>query len=148
MKEEKPNDSAYLFVDCGAPSLFNKLMRQNQEGKRNTLMGLHIKDRTEANQDFSAIKTAEYKKYRREYIKFIKENQHKIDFYPNLDVINNPQATYDNQKYLEKHGIKPAPVFHLGCDVSWLQRYIDEGYDYIALGGITPETPPNVAPPL
>lgn len=142
------NQESFLFVDCGAPSLFNKLMRQNEEGKRNTLMGLHIKDRTVAKQDYSYVETAAYKKYRMQYIKFIKEHQDKIELFPNLDIINNPQLTWDNQKYLERYGIKPTPVFHLGNDVSWLQRYMDEGYDYICIGGITPETPPNIAPPL
>ena len=33
------------------------------------------------------------------------------------------------------------PVHHVRDNNNWLQRYIEEGYDYICLGGMVPETP-------
>ncbi|MBC9731153.1 hypothetical protein [Streptomyces sp. TRM68367] len=58
-----------------------------------------------------------------------------LTLYANLDVIGGPQATWDNQKRLEReHGLTPLPVFHTGDPWEWLERYIDDGYTYIALG--------------
>jgi hypothetical protein len=54
--------------------------------------------------------------------------------YANLDVIFGPEATYRNQKALEDHGLSPMPVFHTGEPWSALERYLEEGYTYIALG--------------
>jgi hypothetical protein len=60
---------------------------------------------------------------------------HHLTLYANLDVIGGPQATWENQKRLEtEHGLTPIPVFHTGDPWEWLERYIDEGYTYIALG--------------
>jgi hypothetical protein len=73
-----------------------------------------------------------------EYIKFIKKNKKSIDIYANLDSINNPEETYTNQKYMEEQGLTPVPVYHYGEDIKWLQKYLEKGYDYIALGGMVP----------
>jgi len=55
--------------------------------------------------------------------------------YANLDVIWAPQATWENQRRLEDHhGLHPTPVFHTGEPWHWLERYLDAGYTYIALG--------------
>jgi len=54
--------------------------------------------------------------------------------YANLDVIFGPKATWDNQRALEDHGLHPMPVFHTGEPWSVLDRYLSEGYTYIALG--------------
>lgn len=55
--------------------------------------------------------------------------------YANLDVIGAPEATWDNQRRLEdEYGLHPMPVFHTGEPFSALERYLDAGYTYIALG--------------
>ncbi len=54
--------------------------------------------------------------------------------YASLDVIGAPQATWDNQRRLEDYGLSPMPVFHTGEPWSALERYLDAGYTYIALG--------------
>jgi hypothetical protein len=75
------------------------------------------------------------------YAKFINGNQDIIDLASNLDdTTKTEQITYDNQKYLEDAGCEIKPVFHCREDEKWLRRYIDEGYDYILLGGMVPET--------
>lgn len=71
-----------------------------------------------------------------EYIKFIKKYKKYLECYANLDVIGSAEETYKNQKYMESKGLKPLPVFHLQDKFSWLDRYLDEGYDYIGIGGI------------
>lgn len=70
-----------------------------------------------------------------DYATWIKQWHQWFTVYANLDVIWSPQATRANQHRLEEHhGLSPTPVFHTGEDFSVLQRYLDEGYTYIALG--------------
>jgi hypothetical protein len=69
-----------------------------------------------------------------DYIKFLKKARYKYAF--NFDIIGNPEQTYENQKYIESHGLEVIPVFHLGTPYKHLQRYINEGYNYISLGGM------------
>lgn len=57
-----------------------------------------------------------------------------------LDAIGDPAESYRLFKELEKLGCKVQPVFHAREDVSWLVKYMDEGYDYIFIGGMVPET--------
>jgi hypothetical protein len=55
--------------------------------------------------------------------------------YANLDVIYAAEATRINQRILEEqHGLHPMPVFHTGEPFTVLERYLAEGYTYIALG--------------
>lgn len=75
------------------------------------------------------------------YAKFIEQHQDIIHVASNLDAIGagNEQLSYDRQKELEKLGADIKPVHHVRDKDSWLQRYLDEGYDYIFLGGMVPE---------
>jgi len=72
-----------------------------------------------------------------DYIEFIKKYKNYLTVYANLDVIGDPLKTWRNQKYMESRGLKPLPVFHTTReDTIWLQKYLDAGYEYIALGGM------------
>lgn len=81
-----------------------------------------------------------------EYILFIKEHLKYWSVYSNLDVIGDPEATYKNQKYMESKGLNPLPCFHYGTDEKYLRRYLKQGYQYIALGGMVPITTHNLIP--
>ena len=72
----------------------------------------------------------------KEYIQFIKENEEVIEIYANLDVIGDAQATWNNQMIMEKEGLSPLPVYHFGESEKWLEKYLERGHDYIALGGM------------
>lgn len=129
----KKNPFSYkIFADCGAPSLYNKLSRKTEH---KGIMGTKFSERKF--DDFSYTETEEYIQYRKDFIKFIKQYDGKIDHYSNLDVINNPILTHKNQIILEKAGLDPIPVFHLGSDLKWLDKYVEE-YEYIAIGGLVP----------
>lgn len=128
-----------IFLDSGAPTLYNTLARK----KKATYMGSHLKDRKF--DDFSWLESGEYLLYRDAYIEFIKKYEKDI-VYANLDIINNAEATWENQQYLEAEGLRPIPVFHFGCDLKWLRMYLDKGYEYIAMGGMVPN-PPNILIP-
>lgn len=79
----------------------------------------------------------------KKYIKFIKKNEKVIDVYANLDVIGSAKGTWKNQLKMEKAGLKPLPVFHVGEDFSYLKRYIKK-YDYLALGGMVGKPKPEL----
>lgn len=73
-----------------------------------------------------------------EYIEFIQENRDILHVYANLDCIGDPKQTWKNQKIMEREGLSPLPTYHYGEDEKWLIRYLNKGYDYIALGGMVP----------
>ena len=73
-----------------------------------------------------------------EYIAFIKKYEKYLEVYSVLDDINDPDITYKNQKYMESKGVNPLPCYHYGEDIKYLKRYLDDDYNYIALGGMVP----------
>lgn len=79
-----------------------------------------------------------------EYIAFIKEHETNLEVYANLDVIGSAEGTWRNQKTMEAAGLNPLPCFHYGEDFKWLRRYLDAGYEYIALGGMVPISTPDL----
>lgn len=76
------------------------------------------------------------------YAEYIKDNSDWIHIASNLDEIGRDKEadTYKNQKALERMGVKICPVHHARDADKWLQRYLAEGYDYIFLGGMVPES--------
>ena len=135
-------DAVNLMIDSGAVNFYNRMVKGSTKGSP----GNRFEDRLR--EDHSYVKSEEFLSYREKYIRFIKKNRRHITFYINLDIINNAQGSYDSLKYLESKGLSPLPVFHLGNDTKWLERYIKEGYDFICIGGITPNPWKAVKPAL
>lgn len=77
-----------------------------------------------------------------QYADFIKTNQDIIHVASNLDQIGQGREadTWTNQRYLEDLGVDVKPVFHVRDDDRWLRHYLKEGYDYIFIGGMVPES--------
>lgn len=81
-----------------------------------------------------------------DYIRFLEINNDSITTYVNMDIIDDEEASYKNLKIIESAGLRPIPVFHWGRgEFYWLEKYIDEGYDYIGLG-TSPKYPRNISP--
>lgn len=53
----------------------------------------------------------------------------------NLDAIGDGKTSYLNWRKLRQKGIDVIPVYHLGTDEKWLEKYI-KNTDYIAIGAI------------
>jgi hypothetical protein len=72
----------------------------------------------------------------REYTKFIQDNQSWIEYAAALDVIKNPEASYDNVRRMEDDlGARTVlPTFHVDENEKWLERYLDDGHQHICLG--------------
>ena len=112
-----------IFVDSGAHGLYNEYVRDvgHREG-------------------YSFYETDTFKAYLDAYAAFIKDQAELITVYANVDVIFNPAKTWETQQYLEEvHGLHPVPVIHHGTPLVWLEKYLEKGYEYIALGGIGQE---------
>jgi len=79
-----------------------------------------------------------------QYADYIKSSADVLHVASNVDAIGagKEEETYRNQKLLEKLGVGNLvmPVHHARDDDKWLQRYIAEGYEYIFLGGMVPES--------
>lgn len=145
---EKEDAIPRLFLDSGAPSLYNKLSRANSvtdEGKKGHRMGASLDARRF--DDYTYINSPQFKQYLESYIKFVHENKDVLDVYVTVDIINNAEETFKILRYLESNGLKPIPVWHYGNNTKWLQQYIDE-YDYIALGGMVPLREAQLVPGL
>ena len=80
------------------------------------------------------------------YGQFIAERPDYIEVASNVDAIGAGREadSYANQKYLEslKLPVAVCPVHHARDDDRWLVKYLDQGYDYIFLGGMVPESTP------
>jgi len=107
-----------FFFDSGAFGLFAR-----KEGK------------TKENR-FDYFKTKAFKKYVDKYAQFILEHESGIDYYANVDVLDNPELSWKVLKYLEnKYGLNPVPVIHPMTDIKWVQKHVEAGYEFIGIGG-------------
>lgn len=92
---------------------------------------------------FSAFTLGEQQDLR-SYCAWLERNEQYIDHYAVLDVIGSAEGTWDNQRRMEDLGRKPVPCYHYGEDPSWLVKYLEAGYEYIALGGMVPISTPQL----
>jgi hypothetical protein len=107
-----------MFIDSGAFSLYQEHSKQ-KGGMR------------------AYFKSKAFREYARNYAAFIKENERYIDVYSSIDVLYDPELSWENLKYLEgEFGLKPCPVVHYGTDLKWIDKHLSAGYDPIALGGM------------
>lgn len=86
----------------------------------------------------------------RSYIGFIRDHAELIGHYANLDVVpGSPnrkctaselakaaKESYRNLQIMKDAGLRPIPVFHQGENFTWLEKLIDDGEEYIGLGGL------------
>lgn len=71
-----------------------------------------------------------------EYATFIKRYGHHFTTIANLDVINDPAASYTNWLRLKELGAETVPVVHYGTPYTYLDKYIEAGERYILVGGL------------
>jgi hypothetical protein len=75
-----------------------------------------------------------------EYAKYVHNVKHRFTVCSSLDAIGDAAKSYELLKELEALGCRVQPVYHAREDPMWLKKYLDEGYDYIFIGGMVPET--------
>lgn len=81
------------------------------------------------------------------YINFCKRHKDHLFAYVNMDVIPgvfpkkrtaedykvSSQKSYENMQRMLDADLRPIPVVHQGEDLNWVNRYIEEGIDYIGI---------------
>lgn len=76
-----------------------------------------------------------------EYGKWCRENLDLMSTIASLDVVGDPVAGYQNAIILKRqYNLKVMPTYHVGEPFDWFKRYIDDGFDYLALGGMVPHS--------
>lgn len=133
-----------MFLDCGAPSLYNKFIRA--AGANAGVMGATLKDRKDEDQTF--LSSDEYFEYRQDYMDFVKEYGEQFHTCSVLDEINSGEGTYRNVQMFKEAGLNVMPVWHFGSSEKWLEKYLEDGHDYIAIGGLVPNPVTVVRPAL
>ena len=78
-----------------------------------------------------------------DYIQYIKDHQHFVEVASVLDAIGDPDQTYHNQKYMERHGVDALPCYHYGEDEAVVDYYANN-YEYITIGGMVPISSPQL----
>jgi len=144
MKKELPDTySESLFIDSGAHSLYFKHVAKVDPKDRDPKSWVNGK-LAWGHGDFSFFDLtagSEFRKYADGYAKFIKAMKAKDPtmLFANIDVISNPQKSWEVQEYFEKeHGLYPVPVIHCHTDMKWVEHYLEreENFPLLGIGGI------------
>lgn len=134
-----------IFLDSGAYGLYNIHVRKIREpniGKGGIELAPPKVIRGRGDFSYYSLKPgSDFRKYCDRYGRWLqKVLSMGLDdlLYVNIDVITNPDMTWEVQQYLEKeYGVKPMPVIHAGTPFKYIARYLDTGrYDLIGLGGL------------
>jgi hypothetical protein len=97
---------------------------------------LYVKEVIKEKRGYNYFESDDFWDYVDDYAKFVKKYIDVIDTYVNVDVIMNPEMSWEVYQYLKKdYGLNPMPVVHFGADMKWLKKYMGET-DYIGIGGI------------
>ncbi len=103
-----------LFLDSGAHSFYMKSKLKNE-----------------------SFSDKEFSDYFVSYMDFIKKNINYVDVYVNLDVINDPEKSYENYLIMKRNGLGDAiPVVHPGEDPKWMRKYLALNCGYVGVGGL------------
>jgi hypothetical protein len=127
------------FLDSGSFSLWTKAAKFSQATGR---------------PEAEFYDSEEHWQYLDNYARFVRKYRIGIDLFANVDAIPSKgngglvltpeqaaKLTWRNQRYLErKIGECPVPVVHYREDLKWLRKYMDDGYELIALGGLVGST--------
>lgn len=96
---------------------------------------------------FSAWNKGEPDLSLKEYIRFIKQHEHLLFSYVSMDKIPgqfgkrrtsddieaSAKQSYKNHEIMKAAGLTPIPVYHMGEDFRWLERYLKDGETYIGV---------------
>lgn len=139
MKEIYTED---VFMDSGAWALCR--LHVLKQGKKAERIGKHGRLLEEpfvrgAQGDFSyydLTKGTPFREYCDSYASFVKKFQDRIELFANIDAIGSPEVTWQIQKFFEdEHGLRLLPVIHHGTNLKWVDKYLENKYDIIGLGG-------------
>lgn len=82
-----------------------------------------------------------------EYITFMKSVGKDCDNYFVLDVIGNPEKTYNNYRTMLDADLSPVPIFTVGDDYEMIDKYYETS-DVLGFGGLVGKSQANLLPYL
>ena len=145
----------FFFLDSGAHSLYNKHIGHHgsiTEDMKDRMSKMTPMERFAARRrspslfrskrktSYDYYKSKEFYDYLATYCQFVIDYKDSIDAFATLDVLFNPEMSYNILKHIENEwGLFPVPVIHYNTDIGWVHRYLDEGYNYIGIGGLGQE---------
>jgi len=115
----------HLMVDSSAFSFHNFAMKQTAKIRASASVGSMSRGKTIEELREEVIS---------QYIKFCKSDSRYWDFAVTFDFVKECSKIYAMTKRLERAGLKVSPVYHGDSPLSWLKRYLDEGYKHIGIG--------------
>jgi len=125
-----------LALDSGAFSIFNKFIVPNRgKGRGDRQKSNTIRDQMK----LTYHKSREFRAYLADYIKYLHAQALPYTFYVTLDIIFQPEATWEVYQEMRKNGLRPLPVYHFGEVISYLKRYMKDT-NYVGLGGLGHES--------
>jgi hypothetical protein len=130
-----------IFMDSGAYGLYARNVNTGRMGAHGKQLEARRSLGTKG-KDFSYYSLAAgsaFRKYCDSYAKFIKATQDQNVLVVNVDVLQNPELTWQVQQFFEKeHGVQPVPVVHAGEPLKYLEKYLEAGrYGLIGIGGLS-----------
>lgn len=72
------------------------------------------------------------------YTQYIEDNKEYIYRYMTLDKLGDTEKSFEVYEEMKNRGLNPIPVFHYLGDEKVLEKYINNGETFIALGGTVP----------
>ena len=118
-------DSFVVSTDSGAHSIY----------KEHFVVGDKVTAHARLNADYSYAKTKEFNDFLELYTEHLHQYKDVYKFYVTLDIINNPELSWEITERMEANGLNPIPVFHNGEDIKWLHRMVEK-YDYLGISGL------------
>lgn len=107
-----------VMVDSGAFSIYAKMQKMSNKGD-------------------GYISSKEYKNYTKNYIEFYHRFKTPKTVFVSLDVIFNPEASFNAYKDFVSSGCSDViPVIHGLTPLKYLEKYLKLGVSYIGIGGI------------
>jgi hypothetical protein len=67
------------------------------------------------------------------YVKYVKANYKKWEFYVTIDLERNAPSILERHKRICAMGIKPVPVFHGDSSAEYIKKYADLGHDLVSI---------------
>lgn len=137
--------SRTIFIDSGAHTLYNVhvLKHKKRIGKNGLELARPPVMWSQGDFSYYSLKEgSDFRAYCDGYAEFIKKMHKRAGgdklIFANVDVISNPDLTWDVQRYFEEeHGVYPVPIVHFGAEEKHVDRYLEAGrYDLLGVGGL------------
>jgi len=119
-----------LAIDSGAHSLYTRYgAPRTEDGAQVRGEGITQKVKSDY------LNLPLFHHYLEDYLEFLRAHGKDMVFSVSLDVVMNPEASWDIYQEMTRQKVNVVPVYHFGEDIKWLKKYMAVT-DYIGIGGL------------